>query len=1038
VRTRPIPWLALGLAFLAASTAARIVELPTLSLELSRSQHAHLTPAQDARLAALLSGDTHASIEYWITPRAELPHDLHALEPAVRAAFAARHGAHPERLHLTIHHPTPDQRPHLDSLGLHPTRAPRIADDRTTETELSSSLRFTLDSHPARVRNGLLPAHTADLPELLLTHLEDLARPSRPRVLLDAPDGFVALESLLTSRAILRRANLADSPPTDPDDLIIWVQPAAAPPAALAHLEAHLAAGGDLLLAGSSTTSALGRGADEVILQLSPAPAFARVLSSLGVRARPGVLLDPISAALPLPDGTHLPARHLLTVPATQQDFRPLAGQPNGSLLFDAATALDLNPALLAAHGLRAEVLATAGPRALSATLPPAPLRLSALADLPGSPAPRAPVAALLTPTDPSRGRIFLLSSASPLADAHLADERYQHLLLARVLLDALISGDRHLLRRATTRRTTTLPPLTTPERTRLRLLLILGAPLLLSLLYLSRRGRPSSARLAPRFLPIGALLLIPTLTSLTLAPLGARGLDTTAARHHHLDATSQTFFQDALTQLGGSATLEIWRPPRAQLPVELAAALDRAQQTLSSLCTATGLDHRERTADARETAQALGLEPTTLAETLTEERRVHEVCVGARLSTPDGRSITLDLSDTATHERLRFRLALALTTLHRGAPPLIAVASDRPLISPAEALLDYQNQGHFAPGGADPYAPAREWLTAHGFELAHVDPREPKLPPHTDAFLLFQPRRNANALYTELFAHLATGGRALICAQQHEFLARRLSENDHAFAYWPRPLYPDLDGPPFTDLGLSIDPRLLFDKRSGTALLPTRIDRPNLPPHTELRPASEPFCIRVLGTADHGDLVLAGANALLPDAPRLAQRGLSLTPWLHAGPNTWAHAWEGGDLTPATLSGDLADPATTRHDKPPILAADLRGSFPTCQEDAEGRLHLQDPDTSTTGHLTLLGLSAPFRAAHLHAPNTDHAQLLLLALARLSLEPELVHLLSQRAAPRGFEPPAPAERLLWRLFLLGGFPLLLAVIGLRRTRTAA
>ena len=64
-----------------------------------------------------------------------------------------------------------------------------------------------------------------------------------------------------------------------------------------------------------------------------------------------------------------------------------------------------------------------------------------------------------------------------------------------------------------------------------------------------------------------------------------------------------------------------------------------------------------------------------------------------------------------------------------------------------------------------------------------------------------------------------------------------------------------------------------------------------------------------------------------------------------------------------------------------------------------------------------------------------DHAQLLLLAVARLTLEPDLVRLLAQREAPVGFDPPPPAERLWWRLLLLGGAPFLFACIGLRRTR---
>ena len=146
-----------------------------------------------------------------------------------------------------------------------------------------------------------------------------------------------------------------------------------------------------------------------------------------------------------------------------------------------------------------------------------------------------------------------------------------------------------------------------------------------------------------------------------------------------------------------------------------------------------------------------------------------------------------------------------------------IAIASDRPLLSPAEAVLDYQNQGHFAPGGADPYGPAKEWLTAHGFSVSPVDPSAPEVPVTADALLVFQPRRNAAAIHGALFEHLRSGGRALLAAQTHDLLGRRLTESDHAFAWWPRPLYPDIDGP-FHELGLSLDPRLLFDTLRATA----------------------------------------------------------------------------------------------------------------------------------------------------------------------------------------------------------------------------
>jgi len=1043
VRTRPTPWLALGLALLVASTAARVVEQSGPSIEPSRTKRAHLSAEQRERLTALLDGDTHASIEYWVSPKRALPHDLRGLEATVRAAFGALDSAHPERLQTSVHHPdsTTDLAPHLSALGVRATRAPRVEDDRWSESELTSSLRFTLGPHAAHVRNGLLPSQTDNLPELLIAHLEDLVTPSRPQVLLDAPQGFEALATLLADRADLRRADLETDAAPLTDDLIVWIQPEDASQAALARVETHLRAGGDLLLAGSATGSALGRSEGEVMIQLQETPAFARALSALGVSAHEGVLLDPLSDALPLPDGTSIPAPQLVSVPAVNQDFRALDGQPNGSLLFDSPTAFQLDPGVLAARGLRAEILATASPRAVRAPLPADALRVVDLVDLEGAPAPRDPLAALLTHRDPARGRVLLLGSASPLADAHLSDERYRHLVLTRVLLDTLVSKDRHLLRRTTTHKRSPLPPLDTAARTRARLLLILSVPALLTALFLSRRERSRGARLTPRLAPAVCLIAAPVVFSLALAPLAPWGLDTTAERRHHLDDESAEVFRSAVAELGGDVSLELWRPERAALPVELAHALDRAEETLSGLCRASGIDLRERSGTAREAAQALGLEPRALAESLTEARRVLEVCVGARIEAYDEAGatlagVTLDLSDVATHERLRFRLALALRSLGTGAPVELAVASDRPLLSPAEAVLEYQNQGHFAPGGADPYGPAKAWLEAHGFSVTPVDPKAPKVPATADALLVFQPRRDAAPIHSALFERLSAGGRVLLAAQTHDLLGRRLSESDHAFAWWPRPLYPDVEGA-FQALGLSLDPRLLFDELQATALIPTRVDRPGLPPKTELRAASAPFCVKVLGSSGHGDLTLVGANSLAVDAPRIEERGLKLTPWLRASSGAWAHAWEGGDLTETALAGASTDELSAAHPAA-LLAADLAGSFPGARVDEEGALELTPANAGAEGQLSLIGSSAPFRAAHLHQEGSDNAQLLLLAASKLTLEPALTELLTQREAPVGFEPLPPNERLLWRLFLLGGAPLLLAGVGLRRVRRAS
>ncbi|MCH2107465.1 MAG: hypothetical protein MK291_12585, partial [Planctomycetes bacterium] len=187
-----------------------------------------------------------------------------------------------------------------------------------------------------------------------------------------------------------------------------------------------------------------------------------------------------------------------------------------------------------------------------------------------------------------------------------------------------------------------------------------------------------------------------------------------------------------------------------------------------------------------------------------------------------------------------------------------------------------------------------------------------------------------------------------------------------------------------------------LFDQLHARALIPTRLDRPGLTPKTELRAANAPFCVRLLGRDGLGDLILAGASSLAVDQAALDSRGLELSPWLRASSAAWAYAWEGGDLSEPTLSGASSDPLSEAHPDA-LLAADLLGPFPGARLNEEGALELMPQEPGPAGRLSVLGSSAPFRAAHLHTEDADHAQLLLLTASRLTLEPALTELLSQR-----------------------------------------
>ena len=55
-----------------------------------------------------------------------------------------------------------------------------------------------------------------------------------------------------------------------------------------------------------------------------------------------------------------------------------------------------------------------------------------------------------------------------------------------------------------------------------------------------------------------------------------------------------------------------------------------------------------------------------------------------------------------------------------------VAVISDLPRLSPAEALEDYQKKGLIAPGGTDVYSDLKALLADYLYDVHYINPRTP------------------------------------------------------------------------------------------------------------------------------------------------------------------------------------------------------------------------------------------------------------------------------------------------------------------------
>ena len=90
-----------------------------------------------------------------------------------------------------------------------------------------------------------------------------------------------------------------------------------------------------------------------------------------------------------------------------------------------------------------------------------------------------------------------------------------------------------------------------------------------------------------------------------------------------------------------------------------------------------------------------------------------------------------------------------------------VAVISDLPRLSPAEALEDYQKKGLIAPGGTDVYSDLKTLLADYLYDVHYINPRTPVMPQDINVLVWMQPRRDSGPILLLLSQHLARGGKA-------------------------------------------------------------------------------------------------------------------------------------------------------------------------------------------------------------------------------------------------------------------------------------
>lgn len=1042
--------------------AGRVLrQVGPLALTVDVGGRATFTLSPDTR--ALLRGlDRRLSLTYLVSPRDRMPSRLKRVEEEVRLLLEALRDAAPDRVEYRVLDPSSSGAPgaaYSARRRASPVRVSSVERDEHGEAEVWSSLILALEGHRDVLIQGIENAHLPHLEGLVLQHLRALDRPIVPSFALAAPPGYEQLPRLLSQHGPVVEVDLADARALPMDvDLLVWIQPARVTPAHVQALRRFLASGRSVVLAGSALDVRYAvDAAGQVRADLRPLTGgWEDLLEPFGLRPVPDLLMDrntgPVTVTLG--DGSRRQLEwpvHLRNLPAFR-DFRRFRTPARGGLSFAAASPLEVDVGRALDAGFRPEVVATTTEHARVAPLADTPLSQADLAG--GTPVAKQNLMVLLSPRDPWSGQLLVLASASAWRDGTIDLPGYGHTVLLRDLVRTFCDPERLVRLRVDRHPPPPLPPVGAAARVIWRFVVVLGGPLLVGAvgLWRLRRWRGSTPDRTPgqrrRTLapPTRIMLVAATVTAVVLGSglftrLGRLGADWTRSRANTPDPSVLV----DLTRVGGQLQCTLLLSPPGALPVGLKHVDTRLRARLDAAGVDLQVVHPEAlTAPRRQALVRAGLTPFAVERVLADTAVTTEVWSGLLLRLGERQTVVPRL-DAASLGHLDFLLAAALRRLETGRAPIVAVISDIPRLSPAEALEDYQRKALSAPQGVDVYSRAKALLGEYGYDVRHVSVREPRLPEAPDLVVWFQPRRDVGPLIEQVSAYLARGGRALVALQHFNIQQRQYRGTGFQTVYWPQPQFQDLDRY-LTFFGVEQVREVLMDRTRHHLQLDTQVNRTAVREYDPQQVAL-PFLIRAVPahydaaspiTAGLGDLLFVWGNRFAYDPAALSGAGIRSRVLITTSQRSWTYAWQGGWLPPEVL-----EPSDGGGGRLP-LAVLLEGPLPAATLGGEGgrTLTASDATGNPPAWLCLVGSSEMFKNHRLHLPGFDHAQLLLNAVALATYGEDLARVQGRHPVSPGFAYLPPAAKARWRLAVVATGPLAILGLGLglhlrrRRRRT--
>lgn len=987
------------------------------------------------------------TITYFVSSRERMPSHLKEVEEGVRRLLEAMRECAPQRIDCRVIDPERSGTSGIAYAARKKASAfsvRRVRQDEHGEQKIWSSLILAYGSRPERLIQGIENAHLPHLEKLIVGQLKGLERPPRPVFAVAAPSTFRLLPAFLGEYGDVIEIDLERQTDIPREaDVLFWMQPTAATPEHARQLCRFVDSGRSAVLAGSGYIVGYLPEENKTRYIARPLPTgWEDLLRPFGLRPLPDLLMDRNHGPVFIGEeggGSRevIAPFHLRCLPAFY-DMKSFAGPARGGLNFVAASPLEIDPRRLVETGFQAEIIGTTTENARVVPLPPEPFEEADLAS--ALHVPKQNLMVLLKTDDPWRGQILALASASPFQDGIINQSGYAHRIFLRTLVRTFTEPQRLARARVDRQEPARLPPMGAGSRAFWRFAAAFLVPLLFLAGGIWRYVGGGRLEMKGMVRPaVGAAAgLIAVLLIGQFGQLG-RGLyiDSTAdslnrpaeLTHQLLTEAKDLEVELLITPRGGMP------PPLKKIESQVRGVLDESGVELTRI-RPDQLSARDRT-----TLEEQGLHPFPVAQVTDDAAAVREVWSGLRLRR-GGRSAIIPRLDERTTIHLEFLLAAALHRLERGVAPHVAVISDLPRLSPAEALEDYHRQGLIPPSGVDVYSEVKSLLADYGYRITYVNPRSPQLPDEVDLILWLQPRRDSLPIMQLLGEHLAGGGKGIVALQHFNIQQRQYRGSGFQTVYWPQPQFQDL-GRYLRLFGVEQVREVLMDRTQSHLDLETQVNRTAVREYDPQKVAL-PFLIRAVGdqfsptspiTRRLGDLLFIWGNRFSLDQERLGRYGLRARPLVTSSDRAWSYPWKGGWLPPQIFSSTEYLPGRQP------LAALLEGHFPALelQESESGSplLTLRPPDAGAKeGKLLLIGSSEMFKDDYLYAPDFQHDQFLLNTVAWMAHGEELASLQARRPTTRGFSFQSPATKTIWRLAVVWIGPLSFLLYGLFRYLT--